>query len=218
MQFKKDDCSVQELIKSDFYLGRLIKFIGTSELYLEEDGFKCLVKYIIGQQISDKARETIWQKLCVVCQEVTPEALWGKDNDKLKQVGVSQRKVEYIETLAEAIISKKIDLEECKTLKNDQIISILTQLRGIGPWTAEMYLIFSLGRLDVLSASDGTIRRVLQWLYGLERLPTPDETRTFFEQKDWLHSATIVSAYFWKAIELNLTASRYLDVMPDKKE
>lgn len=198
-----NDEKVQYLIRTDKALERLIRYIGTSELAIEKDGFKCLVKYIVGQQISDKARETIWQRICTIFGNVTPDIMLSINTSDLRGVGLSSRKVEYIKTLAESVAEKKIDFEEFKTLSNEEIITRLTALKGIGRWTAEMYLIFSLGRENVLSKGDGTIRRTIQWMYDLENLPSSKELENYFT--NWNEYATIVSSYLWKSISLGLT-------------
>ena len=202
---------VQYLIHTDKNLGKLINFIGSSELIIEEDGFKCLVKYIIGQQISDKARETIWQRICNIYGNITPELILKIEDDKLKNVGLSQRKVSYIKTLATSIIDNIINFKEFSKVTNEEIIKRLTTLKGIGQWTAEMYLIFSLGRENVLSKGDGTIRRTIQWMYNLETLPSSEILTQYFCK--WTQYSTIVSSYLWKSIELGLTQKPFNDII-----
>lgn len=193
---------VKYLIGTDEKLGELIRYIGQCELIIEEDGFKCIVKYIIGQQISDKARETLWQRMRENLGDITPEKILKICDIDLKKIGLSSRKVIYIKTLASAIIDGNIDFDSFKTLTNEEIIKKLTVLKGIGQWTAEMYLIFSLWRENVLSKGDGTIRRTIQWMYDLEELPSAEMLLNYFSS--WTQYATIVSAYLWKSIELGL--------------
>lgn len=202
---------VQYLIHTDKKLGKLINFIGSSELMIEEDGFKCLVKYIIGQQISDKARETIWQRICTTYGNITPKLILTIEDDKLKQVGLSLRKVIYIKTLATSIVDNVIDFKEFSKITNEEIIKKLTTLKGIGQWTAEMYLIFSLGRENVLSKGDGTIRRTIQWMYDLKKLPSSEMLTKYFSS--WSQYATIVSAYLWKSIELGLVQKTFNEII-----
>jgi len=203
LKYDLNDERVQYLIRTDETLGKLIRYIGTSELAIEKDGFKCLVKYIVGQQISDKARETIWQRICTTFGNLAPDIMLSTSDSDLRRVGLSGSKVEYIKTLAEGIIEKRIDFEVFQTLSNKEIITELTALKGIGQWTAEMYLIFSLGRENVLSKGDGTIRRTIQWMYDLKELPSSKVLAEHFF--NWTEYATIVSSYLWKAIALGLT-------------
>lgn len=182
LQYDLHNEKVKYLIGTDEKLGKLIRYIKTSELIIEEDGFKCIIKYIIGQQISDKARETIWQRVCTNYGNLTPEKILMMKDNELKKVGLSERKVTYIKNLATAVINGDINFDEFKRLTNEEVIKKLTTLKGIGQWTAEMYLIFSLGRENVLSKGDGTVRRTIQWMYDLEELPSSEELIKYFRR------------------------------------
>ncbi len=215
LKFDLKDEKVQYLVKSDEKLGKLLKYIRTSELTIEKNGFQCLVKYIIGQQISDKARETIWQRLCVTLGDVMPDIILSTEISELRSLGLSGRKAEYIKSLAVSASEKVIDFEEYRVLSNKEIIDKLTELKGIGQWTAEMYLIFSLGRENVLSKQDRTIRRAIQWMYNLESIPSAEELTEYFS--NWIKNATIVSSYLWKAIALGLTRKSFDEIVVDVK-
>lgn len=207
MEIKKkyslDDVSVQFLVLSDERLGKLIKVIGNSAIELETDGFKCLVKYIIGQQISDKARETIWQRVCSSFVNVSPRLILKSEDSKLLKLGLTNRKVICINSLAYNIVIGRINFESFLGLSNEEITSALTSIKGIGTWTAEMYLIFSLGRENVVSTSDGTIRRTVQWLFNLSEIPSPYAITRYFEK--WDPYGTIASSFLWKANALGIT-------------
>ena len=190
LHYDLNNKKVQYLIRTDERLASLIKYIKDCDIVIEKDGFRCIVKYIIGQQISDKARESIWLRFCSFYDVITPEKVLITDDNKLKSIGLSLRKVSYI------------NFDEFSILENKEIIKKLTKIRGIGQWTAEMYLIFSLGRENVLSAGDGTIQRVIQWMYNLVGLPSSKDVVKYFNH--WNQYATIVSAYFWKSIEIGL--------------
>ncbi|EGO8510059.1 DNA-3-methyladenine glycosylase family protein [Enterococcus faecalis] len=204
---------VQHIVRQDERLGRLIRFIRSSEIIIEENGFQCLVKYIIGQQISDKARETIWKRLRVCLTLVTPESVLETNDTQLRNIGLSFKKIEYIKTLAGAIINKELDFDELENLSNEEIISKLTSVRGIGVWTAEMYLIFSLGRENILPKADGTVKRVTQWVYNLESTPS---IKFMVEQFSGCESyTTVICAFFWRAIELDLTKKSFDEIIPE---
>ena len=207
LRYDLNDERVKYLISTDERLNRLIRHIYFSELEIEEDGFKCLMKYIIGQQISDKARQTLWQRICSKFDNLTPNKVLCLNNSELRGIGLSEHKVSFIKNLASAIACKRINFEQYLTLKNEEIIRELTAVKGIGRWTAEMYLIFSLGREDILSSGDGTIKRVIMWMYDLETLPSKKDLWKYFGM--WSQYATIVSSYFWKANELGLTQQHF---------
>ena len=213
LHYDLDNEKVKYLINTDEKLGKLIRYINKTELIIEEDGFKCIVKYIIGQQISDKARETIWQRVCAIWKNITPEKILEIEDNELRRVGLSERKINYIKILASAVVSKDINFCDFKELTNEEIIKKLTALKGIGQWTAEMYLIFSLGRENVLSKGDGTIRRTIQWMYDLEKLPSSEILLKYFSS--WTQYATIVSSYLWKSIELGLVQKPFNEIISD---
>lgn len=143
LHYDLDNEKVKYLINTDEKLGKLIRYVNKTELIIEEDGFRCIVKYIIGQQISDKARETIWQRVCAIWKNITPEKILEIEDNELRRVGLSKRKINYIKILASAVIGKDINFCDFKELTNEEIIKKLTALKGVGQWTAEMYLIFS---------------------------------------------------------------------------
>lgn len=207
-----EDYRVQRIINKDERLGRLINFIESSEIKIEKDGFQCLVKYIIGQQISDKARETIWNRLYEYLDSPTPEKIIKTSDSELRELGLSFKKIEYINILATSVFNKELNFDELKYLSNAEIISKLTSLKGIGTWTAEMYLIFSLGRDNVFPKSDGTIKRVMQWSYDLEEAPSSKfMSDCFLGIEDY---ATLVCSFFWRAIDLNLTKKSFDEIIP----
>ena len=211
LHYDLDNEKVKYLINTDEKLGKLIRYVNKTELIIEEDGFKCIVKYIIGQQISDKARETIWQRVCAIWKNITPEKILEIEDNELRRVGLSKHKINYIKILASVVIGKDINFCDFKELTNEEIIKKLTTLKGIGQWTAEMYLIFSLGRENVLSKGDGTIRRTIYWMYDLEKLPSSEILLKYFSS--WTQYATIVSSYLWKSIELGLVQKPFDEVI-----
>lgn len=153
LYYSLSDNKMKQLLDVDDKITRLIKYIDEASIELEEDGFKCIVKYIIGQQISDKARETIWKRIDLNI-EVSAEGISQVSEKLLREYGLSLRKINYIKGVASAIINNRIDFKKFNNLSNDEVIKKLTALKGIGKWTAEMYLIFSLGRENVLSTGD----------------------------------------------------------------
>lgn len=213
MKIKKynlNNKKVKYLIDSDERLGKLIKNIKSCSLSIEEDGFKCIVKYIIGQQISDKTRECIWNKICETYGDIYPQVMLEISELELRNIGICRQKITYIKNLSLAVLNNQINFKDFKKLTNDEIINKLTKIKGIGKWTAEMYLIFSLGRENVLSRGDNTIKRLIKWLYNLEKLPSSKELDEYFS--NWMEYSTIVSVYFWEAIARGITKNNIDDL------
>ena len=210
-KYNLNNKKVQFLISSDEKLGKLIKYIRSCSIPIEDDDFKCIVKYIIGQQISDKTRESIWKKLCEKYQDISPETLNIISDDELRSFGICKQKITYIKNFSCAILNSQFDLSAVKNLTNQEIRNELTKIKGIGNWTVEMYLIFSLGRENVLSKGDYTIKRVLKWMYNLEKLPSNQDVEKYFS--DWMPYSTIVSVYFWEAISKGALSNSFDDLV-----
>lgn len=213
LKYDLQDERVQCLICTDETLGKLIEYIGNSELAIEKDGFQCLVKYIVGQQISDKARETIWKRTYTTFDDVPPEIIASINDSDLRKVSLSGNKVEYIRILAKSAIEKRIDFEKLQKLSNQDVIAELTSLKEIGWRAAEKYLIFSLERENVFSKGDGTIKRVIQWIYNLKELHSVKVLTSYFV--NWTEYTMIVSSYLWKAIALGLTQKSFDTVISE---
>lgn len=210
VKYDINDQKVKALLSTDTHLKRLIKCIRFSELIIEPDGFSCIIKYIIGQQISDKTREKIWNRFKLKFKPLTPNKILNINNSEIKSIGLSERKVDTIKRIAFEIVNDNLNFNNYKLYTNEQIIEDLTKIKGIGRWTAEMYLIFSLGRENVLSQTDGTIKRTIKWMYNLADLPNQKEVKMYFEK--WVGYETIVSTFLWKAIELDLVKTNFSDI------
>lgn len=155
--------------------GLLARF--TPRLPRPERGlFHDLVSAIVGQQLSGKAAATIMGRVhAAVAPEgdITPQAILAVDHETLRAVGLSNAKARYVRALAEAVVGGALDLEALPALDDEAVIGQLTQVKGVGRWTAEMILLFSLERPNVLSTGDLGIRTAVKRHYGLEALPTP---------------------------------------------
>ena len=151
MNFYYDEEAIRYLKAKDPILADIIDRIGPIERPIDADLFSALVNNIVGQQISMKAQETVWKRMLAAFGAITPENLFRASVEEIQQCGLSTRKATYIREAAEKVLSGEFDLEELKDMSDEAVIAELSQLRGIGKWTAEMLLIFSMGRQDVLS-------------------------------------------------------------------
>ncbi len=209
--YKFNDGIIQDLAKTDNKLYALMKYIDVVEVNIETDGFKCIINSIIGQQISDKARATIWRRfLKYYDNDITPDNLLNTDENELRKLGISMRKINSIKELAKSINTNEINFTKLKDCDNKKIIKNLTKIKGIGKWTAEMYLIFSLGRENVLSTKDGTLKRGIKWMYELKELPTDEEIKVYF--KKWLDKETVITFYLWEAVKMNLLKEKFNNI------
>ncbi len=186
------------LSRKDKKLGKLIESTGYLKCEVSEDLFDSLVGYIATQQISNRAAETVRMRITQKFGIVTPEKTASLPDEEIKSVGISMRKAQYIKGLSKAVLSGSLDIEGLAALPDETVASRLTSIKGIGDWTAEMFLIFSLGRMNILSYKDFAIRKGLMLLYGLKDL----EMAIFDKyRKRYSPYGTIASLYLWHLSE-----------------
>lgn len=163
--FKYGQSEINYLKSKDKKLAEAIDKIEMIQRTVIPDLFSALVNSITGQQISTKAHKTIRERMKKLVININPKNILDKSNNELQAIGLSFRKVEYIKNIAQNIINNELDLEELQTLSDDKVISKLSNLKGIGVWTAEMIMIFSMQRKNILSFDDFAIVRGLRMLY-----------------------------------------------------
>ncbi|MFG6117702.1 DNA-3-methyladenine glycosylase family protein [Thalassobacillus sp. B23F22_16] len=209
LTFEKSE--IEALTARDPAMGKLVALIGDISMTKREDHFQSLVRSCIGQQLSVKAAQTIYARFQELVGEITPEAILQFSDEELRSVGLSKQKIAYLRDLSEKVQTKEVDLDQLESMDNDQIRKVLTSVKGIGPWTAEMFLIFSLGRTNVLPVGDLGIQRACQWLYGRERDSNGKKLIQSHAEK-WHPHYTAASLYLWEAINRGLVAEyRNLD-------
>jgi len=167
------------------------------------DYYRELVDSIISQQLSIKASATIVKRFVALFGDTfpTPEQILERDIDELRAVGMSRSKASYVLDLATHILDNKLQPEKLPALSNEEVIRELTAVKGIGEWTAHMFLIFSLGRLDVLATGDLGVRMAMKRLYGLPDAPKPDEMRAIADKFNWHPYESIACWYLWKSLD-----------------
>ena len=179
---------------------KIIDEVGPCRLTLRPDRFGTLVRAIVGQQISAKAATSIDRRLREVGGEPhSADRLIDLGEEKLRSVGLSGVKAQYVLNLSHAVRDGRVPLDEIHLLTDEEIIAALTSVKGIGRWTAEMFLIFALGRPDVLSAGDLGIRVGLQRFHGLEEMPKPSECQALTDA--WRPYRTVAMWYLWEQID-----------------
>jgi DNA-3-methyladenine glycosylase II len=172
------------------------------------DPFSVLVYSIIGQQISGFAARAIAGRLQerFAGRMPSPAEVLAMDPADLKSVGLSQRKVEYVRSLAEHIISGEIDVDHLHTRSDDEVREQITASKGIGRWTADMFLLINLRRPDILPIGDLGIRTAVQRIYGLDHVPSPREVEAIGEK--WRPNRSLASLYLWASNREMPTAAK----------
>jgi 3-methyladenine DNA glycosylase/8-oxoguanine DNA glycosylase len=192
--FQYGKAEIDHLKSRDKKLGRAIDRIGVIERQVMPDLFAALVHSVVAQQISSKAAATIWGRLCGKLLDITPRKVAGMDVSDIQKCGVSMRKARYIKGIGEAAFRGDLDLLELRELPDEVVIEKLSSLPGIGVWTAEMLLIFSLCRPDVVSWGDLAIQRGMMNLYGLKELSKEQFDRF---RKRYSPCGSVASLYLW---------------------
>jgi DNA-3-methyladenine glycosylase II len=190
----------RHLSRRDLILKKLISTVGPCTLQPHPDGFVALVRSIISQQISTKAARAIAGRLeqALGRQGITPKAVLKLSDERMRGAGLSASKVKSLRDLAEKVQEGLVPLTSLHRLEDEQVIETLIPVRGIGRWTAEMYLIFSLGRLDVLPVDDLGLRSGIQKQYGFKKLPVKKEIVELAEP--WRPYRTIGTWYIWRSL------------------
>ena len=190
----------------DTLMAGVIRRLGPFELRRNRNYFQVLCKAIIGQQISIKAAESITHRFQGLFPGArpTPEKLKGISEKRLREVGLSGQKVKYMKDLSAKFIDGIVRPHRMAYQGNEEIIQQLISIYGVGRWTAEMFLIFSLNRLDVLPLGDLGLRVGVQKIYNMKALPSPDKVSKL--GKKWQPFETIGTWYTWRSIDESVVA------------
>lgn len=192
--FEYGNKEINYLKSKDKTFGKAIDQIGKIEREINPDTFSALISSVVSQQISSKAAKTVLNRLVGLIGSITPKSIEAVSVSDIQCCGMSVRKAGYIKGIATAAISGEVNFDELHTLSDKEVIKKLSSLNGVGVWTAEMLLIFSLQRPDVVSYGDLAIRRGLMNLYGLQELSKDD-----FEKyaKRYSPYGSVASLYLW---------------------
>ena len=189
----------RELCLTDKKLGRIINRFPNDFLYSKSDPFKTLARSIIGQQISVKAAQSVWDKFEQKCQNVNPKKVAKLHYMSLKSCGLSRQKINYLKCLSDAFINKTLNPNTWVNLEDEEIIAQLTKIKGIGRWTAEMYLIFNLCRPDIFPVKDiGVIKGICN-CYNLKYPISDHHAKTISEK--WKPWRSVATWYLWRSLD-----------------
>jgi DNA-3-methyladenine glycosylase II len=203
-QFSEDALAraVRTLGRRDPVLRPLIKRWGPPTFRPHADYFDTLVDSIVSQQISSAAAASILRKLHAALGECfEPRIVAEVPDETFRGCGVSSQKISYLRSLAAHVLEGSLELSRMPALDDATIVRELTMVRGVGVWTAQMFLIFSLGRLDILPTGDFGVRKGTQIAYGLADLPTPRQVEALADELKWAPYRSVASWYMWRALE-----------------
>jgi DNA-3-methyladenine glycosylase II len=194
--------AIEHLKQADPVLAGIIEQVGPYGIKFFDPDFETLVKSIVSQQLSGKVAKTIYGRLIAAAGDrLTPESLLKLRPARMRSLGLSRQKIEYIRDLARHSRAGKVDFTKLPDCSDDEVIEHLTAVKGIGVWTAHMFLIFALRRPNVLPTGDLGIRAAIRKAYGLEELPKPTDIESM--AIGWHPYCTVASWYLWRSLETN---------------
>jgi DNA-3-methyladenine glycosylase II len=195
--------AIRHLQAADPVIGGIIARVGPYRIEFRDPAFETLVKAIVSQQLSGRVAQVIFGRLvdAVPDGRLTPEGLLALRPVKMRKLGLSKQKTAYIRDLARQTRDGVVDFAELLALPDAEVIERLTRVKGVGVWTAHMFLIFALRRTNVLPIGDLGIRAAIRKAYGLAELPTPSEMEVLGQR--WHPYCTVAAWYLWRSLEPN---------------
>jgi DNA-3-methyladenine glycosylase II len=194
----------RHLMKADPKLGRIIKQVGSCQLhaFAPRDPFEALCMSIASQQLSTKAAVTIFRRFCDLFpdRKPTPERVMTLTDDEIRAAGFSRPKVTFIKDLAAHVLDGRLDLKGLRQHPDDEVMRQLIAVKGIGRWTAEIFLMFRLGRPDIFPADDLGLMNAVQRTYGLRKRPDAKRLRKMCET--WKPYRSVAAWYLWQSLTL----------------
>ena len=193
---------VEHLRTNDSVLAAVIAQHPAPTFRPHTDYYRELVESIISQQLSVKAAATITKRFVDLFGHFPePQEILDRDFDELRSVGLSGQKTNYVRDLAQKVLDGEVRFDHLDQLSNSEIIAELTAVKGIGEWTVHMFLIFCMGRLDILATGDLGVRTGIMKLYELEQLPSPADMIAISERGKWTPYESIACWYIWKSLD-----------------
>jgi DNA-3-methyladenine glycosylase II len=196
------ELGIDHLCKHDKVLSAIIKKYGTRNLMPHRKYFNLLLGAIISQQLSVKAAASIEKRFMTHFKNhPTPESVFATEDLTLRGFGLSNAKVKYVKDLSAKILSGEVRLKGFGKMSNDEIITELTKVKGIGVWSVHMFLIFNLARLNILPTGDLGIRKAVMLNYRLKKMPTEEKLEKIAALNNWHPYCTVASIYLWQSLD-----------------
>jgi DNA-3-methyladenine glycosylase II len=192
--------ALTHLKKSDPVMANIIEKVGPYRVEFREPSFAMLVRSIVFQQLHGKAASTIYNRLKEACGgAITPESILALSVQKMRAVGLSKQKLSYIRDLAGHTARRDIVFEELRDMTDEDVIAHLTQVKGIGAWTAQMFLMFALRRVDVMPTADFGINSAIKKHYRKRKMPKPKDIEKL--SKSWQPYRSVACWYLWRSLD-----------------
>ena len=190
-----------EKLNQDSKMKKLVKDYGLPDFEPQDDYFKSLMRSIVFQQLSGKVAKIIYQRLISLLpsNKIIPSEVLTLTNEEMKQVGLSSQKINYIKNLANYFDTNLFNSNKVEKMSNEEISKELIQIKGIGQWTVDMFLMFTLNRPDVMPYSDLGIQKGIKTLFDLDKLPTKEKMEALSIK--WKPYRTIACWYLWKIVD-----------------
>jgi len=193
---------VKHFLKNDKVVFSLLKRFGEEKLSNRKNYFKHLCTSIVGQQLSVKSAAAINKRfLEYFDNKLQPEKIAQTETEVFRSLGLSGAKSKYVKDLSQKIVDKTISLDGISKKSNSEIIKELTKVKGIGPWTVDMFLIFTLGRPNILASGDLGIKKAIMLNYDLKKLPTDKNVIRLSKKMNWSPFNSYVMLYLWKSLD-----------------
>ena len=193
---KNWEVATKELSRNDPVIMKIIKLYSGDKMQLKNNAFLTLVRSVVGQQISVKAADSVWKKLEELCRDsIEPERIKSFSEDELRSAGLSRSKVNYIQNIAKSDI---LDVN-WSSLDDEEAINLLCKIKGIGRWTAEMFLIFHLARPNILPLGDIGLIKAIELNYNNGEKMSKEELEAYGQK--WSPWCTVATWYLWRSLD-----------------
>ena len=205
---------ISYLKAKDKRLAKVIETVGEIGIYQHTDSFYFLVREIVGQMVSAAVKKVIFNRLIAICNDdICPETLLKLQVQELRAIGLSNAKSQFILSLAEMVANGIINFGTFEEMSDDEVLHQLTSIKGIGSWTAKMYLLFFLQRNDILPYEDGAFLQAYRWLYNTRKC---DQKSIEKRCKKWKPYTSIAARYLYRALDTGLTKQPIKDFLAEE--
>ena len=194
------EAALPHLRSADPVLAAIIERVGAYDMQYHEPTFRALVRSIVFQQLHGKAARTIFDRLAAKAGEITPEAILKLRPTQMRSLGLSRQKLTYIRDLARKTRDRVVEFDKFPQMSDEEVIAELTQVKGIGEWTAHMFLMFALRRPNILPTGDYGVRSAIRKAYGMKVMPKPRTMQRI--AKGWRPYCSIASWYMWRSLDV----------------